>query len=103
LNSLQSVREGRANLCAIDAVCVGLAQKYRPQDLEGLVEIARSPLVPGLPYVTRGGDKKAWRSAVLKTFADPSLADARAALLLGGISVLAEGAYDQILELERSA
>jgi ABC-type phosphate/phosphonate transport system substrate-binding protein len=103
LSSLAAVREGRADLCAIDAVCVELARKYRPQDLDGVVEIARSPMVPGLPFVTRGGDVKAWRAAVLKTFADPSLAKARAALLLGGISVLAEGAYEKILALEEGA
>ncbi len=100
LNSLKAVREGKADICAIDAVCVALAQKHRPQDLNGLVEIARSPLLPGLPYVTRAGDVKLWRFAILKTFADPSLAKARADLLLGGISVLPEGAYDKILELE---
>jgi ABC-type phosphate/phosphonate transport system substrate-binding protein len=54
--SLAAVREGRADVCAIDAVCVELARRYAPQDLEGLVEIARSPPVPALPYVTVGGD-----------------------------------------------
>ncbi|MBL8906629.1 MAG: PhnD/SsuA/transferrin family substrate-binding protein, partial [Rhizobiales bacterium] len=50
--SLQAVRDGTADVCAIDAVCVGLARRYRPDYLDGLVEIARSPGVPGLPYVT---------------------------------------------------
>jgi len=100
LNSLKAVREGKADICAIDAVCVALAQKYRPQDLEGLVEIARSPMLPSLPYVTRGGDVEQWRLAVLKAFADPTLADARAALLLDRVSVLPEDAYEKILELE---
>ena len=49
LNSLAAVREGRADVCAIDCVCVALARRYRPEALEGLVEIARSPAVPGLP------------------------------------------------------
>jgi ABC-type phosphate/phosphonate transport system substrate-binding protein len=100
LNSLCLVKNGEADICAIDAVCVALVRKYRPQDLDGLVEIARSPMVPGLPYVTRGGDVKAWRNAVLNACADPELAEARAALLLSGVTVLPDVAYDKILELE---
>ena len=102
LNSLKAVREGQADFCAIDAVCVALAKRYRPQDLAGLIEIGHSPQVPGLPYVTRGGDVNLWREAVLKTFADPHLAAAREALLLNGVSVLPTEAYDQILELEKA-
>ena len=102
LKSLVAVREGRADVCAIDAVCVGLARKHRPQDLEGLVEIARSPLVPGLPYVTRAGDAIKLREAVEAAIADPELAEARAALLIGSFSVLPDAAYGQILALENS-
>lgn len=102
LNSLQALREGRAECCAIDAVCVALAKKYRPQDLLGLVEIARSPQVPGLPFVTRGGNVNLWREALNNAFADPALAQARAALLLDGVSVLPDRAYDQILDLEKT-
>jgi ABC-type phosphate/phosphonate transport system substrate-binding protein len=102
LNSMAAVREGRADLCSIDAVCVGLARKHRPQDLQGLVEIARSPLVPGLPFITRAGDVGKLRAAVAAAIADPDLVDARAALLLGGFSVLPNGAYGQIIALENS-
>lgn len=102
LNSMAAVREGRADVCAIDAVCVGLAKKHRPQDLEGLIEIARSPLVPGLPFVTRAGDVGTLCKAVAAAMIDSDLAEAREALLLDGFSVLPDGAYDQILALENS-
>ncbi len=102
LNSMAAVRAGQADVCAIDSVCVALARKYRPQDLQGLVEIARSPLVPGLPFVTRAGDVATLRRAVVAAFADPQLADARAATLLDGFSVLPKGSYDQIIALEKS-
>lgn len=102
LNSMAAVREGRADVCSIDAVCVGLARKHRPQDLQGLVEIARSPPVPGLPFVTRAGDVAALRRAVEAALAEPELAEARAVLLLGGFSVLPDGDYDQIPALENS-
>ncbi|MDE2447015.1 MAG: PhnD/SsuA/transferrin family substrate-binding protein [Alphaproteobacteria bacterium] len=100
LLSLRAVREGKADVCATDAVCVALAKKYRPQDLEGLVEVARSPLVPGLPYVTRGRDVEKWRIALQKTFADPDLAATREALLLKSVSDIGAGAYKKILDLE---
>lgn len=100
LNSLEAVRQGRADVCAIDCVCVGLARKHRPQALEGLVEISRSPAVPGLPLVTRTGDVRALRTALHAAFADPALKDAREALLLAGYSVLEPSAYDRIPALE---
>ena len=102
LNSMAAVREGRADVCSIDAVCVALARKYRPQDLQGLVEIARSPVVPGLPFVTRAGDVGHLRMAVAAAMADPDLAEAREALLLDGFSVMPHGAYEQIIALENS-
>ncbi len=100
LKSLQAVREGRADVCAIDCVCVELAGRHRPGDLEGLVEIARSPAVPGLPWITGAGDAEAIRDALVSAFADPALADARDALLLSGFSVLPEKAYERITDLE---
>jgi ABC-type phosphate/phosphonate transport system substrate-binding protein len=102
VKSLAAVREGKADVCAIDVVCVGLARKHRPQDLDGLFEIARSPLVPGLPYVTGAGDVAGLRQAVAAALADPDLAEARAALLISGFSVLPEGSYEQILALENA-
>jgi len=100
--SLRAVREDRADVCAIDAVCVGLARKHSPRDLEGLVEIARSPLVPSLPYVTRAGDVNRLRDAFAKSMTDPDLAEARAALLLQDVSVLADGTYNIIAQLENT-
>jgi ABC-type phosphate/phosphonate transport system substrate-binding protein len=101
LNSLRAVREGLADVCAIDAVCVAQARRCRPGDLEGLHEIARSPLVPALPFVTTCGAPAELRAALGRAFADPCTAAAREALLLDGCDVLPAGAYDRILDLER--
>lgn len=102
IKSMIAVRDGKADVCGIDSVCVALARRYRPDYLDGLVEIARSPAVPGLPYVTAlDRDSISLRLALDKAFADPALASARDALFLAGHSVLAERAYDRILELER--
>lgn len=99
-NSIAAVREGRADVCAIDAVCLALARRYRPGDLEGLIEVARSPLVPGLPLVTIAGDVDVIRHGLANAFNDPDLAEAREALLISGLSVLDPQAYDLILSLE---
>ncbi len=56
LASMAMVRSGQAEICATDCVTLALARRYQPQVVEGLVEVGRSPLVPGLPYVTRAGD-----------------------------------------------
>jgi len=102
IGSMIAVRDGEADICAIDSVCVALARRYRPDYLEGLVEIARSPMVPSLPFVTVGGrDPAQLRLAFAGAFADPELAAAREALFLDSHSVLADDAYDIILDLER--
>jgi len=100
LNSMAAVRGGEADVCAIDCVCVALARRYRPEALQGLVEIARSPAVPGLPWITRAGDPALIREGLARAFADPDLAEAREALLLSGFSTLDVSAYDRITSLE---
>ncbi len=100
LASLAAVQAGKADVCAIDCVCVEMARRYRPSALEGLVEVARSPLVPGLPWITKAGDLQALRHALRKAFADPALADVRSRLLLTGFSELPARAYDRITDLE---
>ena len=99
-NSLAAVRTKFADICAIDSVGVGLAKKHCPEILDGLVEIARSPTVPALPFVTRAVDVGMLQFALQKTFADENLKPAREALLLSGFSILPAKAYDQILDLE---
>ncbi len=98
--SLLAVQQQKADICAIDCVTVAYARKYRPAALEGLVEIARSPQVPGLPFVTRGGSVQKLQEALQTVMTDNSLYDIREALLLSGHSVLQPNAYAIIPELE---
>ncbi len=100
VNSMQAVRDGGADVCAIDAVCVALAKKYRPDNLEGLVEIARSPMVPGLPFITTCGDPVQLREGLTRAFADPGLEETRDRLFLSGFSVLEAEDYARITALE---
>ena len=99
-HSLQAVRDGLADVCAIDAVCWAMARRYRPEVTAGLVEIGRSPWVPALPYVTICGEPASLRQALAKAFADDHLQEARDRLLLTGLSILHLQAYDRITELE---
>ena len=100
VNSMIAVRDGLADVCAIDAVCAAMAMRYRPDYLEGLIEIARSPSVPALPYVTRSGNIDAMRAALVVAFADSELQECREQLFLNGHSVLRPNAYERITDLE---
>jgi ABC-type phosphate/phosphonate transport system substrate-binding protein len=105
LNSLMAVQQGRADVCAIDAVCLAMARRYRPELLENLTELARTPPIPGLPIVTSSrrsaDDVGRLRRALQAAFADPKLERAREALLLAGATILDIDAYAIILKLER--
>ena len=84
-----------------------LLARHRPEALDGLRVLARSPAAPGLPYVTRAeadDDRLArLRGALFAALEDPGLASARAALLIAGAEVLPETAYQRIVDLERQA
>ncbi len=100
--SMELVRSGGADICAVDCVTYALLRRYRPAATQGLVAIARSPLVPGLPYVTRAGDVCLLRAALIEVFSDPALQYHRETLMISGISVLDAGAYDVIIKMENS-
>jgi ABC-type phosphate/phosphonate transport system substrate-binding protein len=101
LASLAALQKGEADVAAIDCVTVAYLRRYRPQAVAGLIEVGRSPQVPGLPYVTVAGDVAGLRAALAEVFADASLKGARDALLLLGFSVLNEADYAVIPSLER--
>jgi ABC-type phosphate/phosphonate transport system substrate-binding protein len=98
--SLRAVQSGDADVCAIDCVTVAYARRYRPQALEGLTEIARSPLVPGLPYVTRVGNLLRLKEAIQTVLQDSLQQKLCNDLLLSGFTQLNASAYQVIPELE---
>lgn len=100
LNSLAMLQRGEADVCAIDAICVAHVRRRRPELLQGLYDVGRTPLVPALPYVTRDADVARWQRAVSAAAIDPALADVRDALMISGFSVTAVEDYDAILALE---
>jgi ABC-type phosphate/phosphonate transport system substrate-binding protein len=100
VSSLQSLQCHRADVCAVDCVTAAYLKHHRPSALEGLFEIAKSPLVPGLPFVTRSGDKVRLLRALKKIMEDPDLSAVRKALLIKEITDLGADAYDVVANAE---
>ena len=101
------MREGRADVAAIDCVTYARLEAVAPQEIAPLRVIARSASAPALPYVTRRdiapADLQKLRDGLQAAIADPALAEARAALLIAGIEIVPLQAYDRLLEMEREA
>ena len=96
--------QGVADVCAVDCVIYALLQRYAPQELEGLRVLTMTASSPGLPYVTASVlTLTQMRIGISAAFADPELAETRAALLLKGMEILPEGAYQEILNMEAVA
>ena len=105
--SIEAVREGRADVCAVDCVTWALLARHRPRMLSGLEVLCRSEPVPGLPLVTAGdasdADVETIRRALERAFARSDLADVRAALLIAGLSATTIETYEPLLAMERTA
>ncbi|HEV8391063.1 MAG TPA: PhnD/SsuA/transferrin family substrate-binding protein [Dongiaceae bacterium] len=105
--SIAAVRDGRADVAAIDCVTYATLQLLAPDEVVPLRVIARSASAPGLPYVTRrdisAADLQKLRAGLLAAMADPALAEPRSALLIAGIEIVPLQAYDRMLEMERAA
>ncbi len=107
LNSMIAVAEGHADCAAIDCVCWALAEHCRGDVASRLRVVGWSPSAPALPFVTaaRRGDAEvdAIRAAFAEVFADPATAGLRRSLLIAGVEVLEEEAYDAIAAMEKGA
>jgi ABC-type phosphate/phosphonate transport system substrate-binding protein len=105
--SMAAVRNGDADVCAIDCVSFALARRHRPELTDALRCIARSPPMPALPYVTAAGRHPgqlvAMRAALHAALLDPALAEARGRLLLAGAELTGGEAYAAVAEADASA
>jgi len=105
--SVAAVREGRADVAAIDCVTYAGLQQLVPQEVAPLRIIARSASAAALPFVTRRdiapADLEKLRAGLHAAMADPALAETRAAMLLSGIEIVPLQAYDRLLEMEQEA
>ncbi|HEX6118040.1 MAG TPA: PhnD/SsuA/transferrin family substrate-binding protein [Dongiaceae bacterium] len=105
--SMAAVREGRADVAAIDCVTYANVGAVATHEIAPLRIIARSASAPALPYITRRdvapAELEALRHGLRAAIADPALSDVRSQLLIADIAVLPLQAYDRMLEMEREA
>ena len=105
--SIEAVRVGRADVCAVDCVTWALLARYRPSALSGLRVLVFTEPMPGLPFVTAGDCSDATldviRCALERAITRPDLADARDALLISGLSIATLDTYAPLLAMERAS
>jgi ABC-type phosphate/phosphonate transport system substrate-binding protein len=65
VHSIEALRDGRADIAAIDSITWWLLHRYRPHAVSGLVEIGRGPLIPCPPLIGASGSDRAARVAGL--------------------------------------
>jgi len=95
--SIDLVRNGDADIAAIDCVTHALIGDVEPERLAGTRIIEQSSLAPGLPYITALGmaapEVRAMIDAINNAFADPQLAPARKTLRLAAFKIVALSEY----------
>ena len=95
--SVRSLRDGRADVCAVDCISHALLGARLPDELAGTRVLGRSPPQLALPFVTGAATSEEElaqiRDGLFAALADPGLAQARAALLLTGATELTEAHY----------
>ncbi len=104
LESLRAVREGAADVAAIDCVTHGLAARYRPELLDGTRILARSMTTPSLPFVTSLDMRTIDRTALYSALAQVTATAVRATGLgMTGLAVLSLDEYAVVTRLEQIA
>jgi ABC-type phosphate/phosphonate transport system substrate-binding protein len=105
--SLAAVASNRADTAAIDSVTFGHIGRFAPDEVSGVRILARTPLGPGLPLITRGTASDSFvavlRHGLRRFVTDPATADIRGILAIRDFAVLNDGDYDSILAFEREA
>jgi ABC-type phosphate/phosphonate transport system substrate-binding protein len=101
--SVRAVAEDFADVAAIDAVCWALALRYEPEASSRLKVIGRTPMRPGLPFVTaverEESEVRSIQVAIKDALADPATTAAREALRISGLGSFNEFDYSPIAAL----
>lgn len=105
--SIDAVRQARADLAAIDCVTWALLQKYAPQAAHGLQTIGCSAPYPGLPLICALGTQKHVVTALQRALCDllqsPAAKPCLDALLIRGYESPTLSVYQRCLDMERTA
>lgn len=104
--SLAMVREGQADIAAIDCVTLAGLARASPELLQGTRTIGHTASAPGLPLITAAATSSAelagLRRALAAAVADPHLAGARLALFIEGFEAVPASAWNCIDEMRRA-
>lgn len=107
VESVSMLREGRVDVCCVDAVTFELMRRHEPWRTEGLTIIGGTASAPAHPYITAGATDdevlRRMRAALYAAMADPDTQACRDALLIEGLEELPLSAYDRMLEMEHEA
>ena len=105
--SVAAVREGRADLAAIDCVTYTALARYTPQATEDLSIVATTEAYPGLPLITAKGTS-AYEIALLQSAVHALLASAEAAPTLQALNIVGfempqASVYQRCVDMRESA
>lgn len=105
--SMQLVRDGAADVCAVDFLTLEMHRRFAPEHVEGLRVLGQTESAPALPYVTAiDRDEETvlrLRDGLRAAIADPVGKTAREALFLEDVDMLPRSAYDAIDVMEQRA
>lgn len=103
--SLRAVREGEADIAAIDCVTFGYLRQESPDSLQGIRVLQHSPSSPGLPLVAARGVPLAQQDGLRAALLTPSprLRTHMEALRIKAFQHRPDQDYDRILHLEADA
>jgi ABC-type phosphate/phosphonate transport system substrate-binding protein len=105
--SIRAIREGRADVAAIDSITWGLHAEHAPETLAGIRILAETPMGPGLPYITRHSatdeEVAALRMSLAEVIADLANAEATGILGLAGIELLSDADYAELEAFDAEA
>ncbi len=105
--SVAAVREGRADLAAIDCVTYAALARYTPQATEGLCIVTTTEAYPGLPLITAQGTPEA-EISLLQSALHALLASAEAASTLQALNIVGfetpqASVYQRCVDMRESA
>lgn len=103
LDSLRALREGRAEIAAIDGVTLWHVRRLMPELVDGLFEVGVGPLIPCLPVITSAAttDQQLLdlRVAMIDAVLDPLVEPAARAMCTTGFVPLDLEHYLPVLDL----
>lgn len=107
MRSIAAIRDGRADIAAIDSITWGLHERHAPETVSGVRILGETPMGPGLPYITRAAttdaELAAMRESLAAVIADPRNAEPLDTLGLTGIEVLSDADYAELEAIDAEA